>query len=53
MYSFLIHGPTNWTIDSQEPVLTSGFSYDRMGFMDATIVTWFDVETERDVLYMF
>ena len=53
MYSFSSQDLVHWTINSQTPVLLSGFSYDKMGFADAAIVDWFDIETQTHVLYMF
>ena len=38
MYSATSSDLEHWDIDSENPVLTGGFSYDRMGFLDASLV---------------
>ena len=53
MYAYSSADLRNWEIDSTAPILYTGFSYDRMGFSDATVVEWIDPETQQSSLYMF
>ena len=43
----------DWDIDVENPMLSSGFSYDRLGFLDASIVRWWNEETREETLFMF
>ncbi len=53
MYEYFSPDLVNWQVYSESPVLYTGFSYDRMGFSDATVVEWVDPQTEEKSLYMF
>ena len=53
MYAISSDDRSSWEIATETPVLYSGFSYDRLGFIDAAVVPWFDEDTQEQVLYMF
>ena len=53
LYSLQSTDLMSWDITTTEPILTTGLSFDRMGFMDASIVEWTDPETGDSTLYMF
>jgi len=53
LYSLSSTDLIQWDFDSEEPILAAGFSYDRLGFADATVVEWIDSDSEEKTLYMF
>jgi hypothetical protein len=53
MYTLQSTNLIDWSIVSEIPILTSGFSSDRMGFVDASVVEWIDPDSQQKILYMF
>ena len=53
IYSLSSNDLIQWELNSETPILTAGFSYDRLGFADAAVVEWQNTETDEKTLYMF
>ena len=53
MYALSTTDLVRWEFKSETPILSAGFSFDRLGFSDAAIVEWVDSNTGNKTLYMF